>query len=51
MHLCMNSFIQQILSADFESGTVIDIRDKTSNMSLLYVVASQVKERNSPLSQ
>lgn len=47
----MHSLIQQILNADFESGTLIDIRDKTSNMSLLYVVDSQIRERNNPLSK
>lgn len=37
----MRSFIQQILNTDFETGTIVDIRDKTSNM---WLIVKQEKE-------
>lgn len=47
----MYAFIHSIDSADFEQGTVLNIRDKSSNMSLPYEVDSQVEERNNSLNK
>ena len=47
----IHTFIQQILRANFEPGTGLDIRDKTSNMSLPHGVDSQGGERNNLLSK